>query len=89
MRLGRRNSPSWPGLSRPSTIWLKEDVDARHKAGHDEGGDMNAWDDPRIARGMEKQFGERRARIAEKAMARKTPVETAKGQTIIRAAGHH
>jgi 2-keto-4-pentenoate hydratase len=43
---------------------LKEDVDARHKAGHDEGGDMNAWDDPRIARGMEKQFGERRARIA-------------------------
>jgi 2-keto-4-pentenoate hydratase len=25
---------------------------------------MNAWDDPRIARGMEKQLGERRARIA-------------------------
>ena len=28
---------SWPGLSRPSTICLlPEDVDARHKAGHDE-----------------------------------------------------
>src|SRR3954464_4795691 len=25
---------------------------------------MNAWEDPRIARGMEKQLGERRARIA-------------------------
>ena len=25
---------------------------------------MNAWDDPRIARGMEQQLGERRARIA-------------------------
>lgn len=25
---------------------------------------MNAWDDPRIARGMEKQLGQRRARIA-------------------------
>src|SRR5882724_2637572 len=31
--------PSWPGLSRPSTSFLLErskDVDARHKAGHDE-----------------------------------------------------
>ena len=31
--------PSWPGLSRPSTSFLlrfSEDVDARHKAGHDE-----------------------------------------------------
>jgi monoamine oxidase len=30
--------PSWPGLSRPSTSWIlaKKDVDARHKAGHDE-----------------------------------------------------
>src|SRR6267154_676187 len=28
---------SWPGLSRPSTIFsIKQDVDARHKAGHDE-----------------------------------------------------
>src|SRR3954470_7052755 len=27
-------------------------------------GDMNAWDDPRIARGMQKQLAERRARIA-------------------------
>ena len=27
-------SPSWPGLTRPSTSWpKKEDVDARHKAG--------------------------------------------------------
>jgi hypothetical protein len=28
---------SWPGLSRPSTSWLrvKKDVDARHKVGHD------------------------------------------------------
>src|SRR5262245_59240098 len=26
---------SWPGLSRPSTPLLSEDVDARHKAGHD------------------------------------------------------
>jgi hypothetical protein len=26
---------SWPGLSRPSTIFfIKQDVDARHKAGH-------------------------------------------------------
>ena len=30
--------PSWPGLSRPSTSCsvAKKDVDARHKAGHDE-----------------------------------------------------
>jgi hypothetical protein len=31
--------PSWPGLSRPSTFFLPQDckdVDARHKAGHDE-----------------------------------------------------
>jgi hypothetical protein len=31
--------PSWPGLSRPSTSFLldgNKDVDARHKAGHDE-----------------------------------------------------
>jgi len=26
---------SWPGLSRPSTSSFKQDVDARHKAGHD------------------------------------------------------
>ena len=26
---------SWPGLSRPSRLW-SQDVDARHKAGHDE-----------------------------------------------------
>jgi Fe-S oxidoreductase len=26
---------SWPGLSRPSTTSLKQDVDARHEAGHD------------------------------------------------------
>ncbi len=38
----RRTQPSWPGLSRPSTSFLneKEDVDARHKAGHDESGDF-------------------------------------------------
>src|SRR5205814_3168697 len=33
-------SPSWPGLTRPSTSSLRttatKDVDARHKAGHDE-----------------------------------------------------
>jgi hypothetical protein len=30
--------PSWPGLSRPSTTcFKKKDVDARHKAGHDDG----------------------------------------------------
>src|SRR5579872_4206464 len=32
-------NPSWPGLSRPSTPFFsdasKQDVDARHKAGHD------------------------------------------------------
>jgi hypothetical protein len=31
--------PSWPGLSRPSTSLLLrdgKDVDARHKAGHDD-----------------------------------------------------
>jgi FAD/FMN-containing dehydrogenase/Fe-S oxidoreductase len=28
---------SWPGLSRPSTTSLKQDVDAQHEAGHDEG----------------------------------------------------
>ena len=29
--------PSWPGLSRPSTLFsaASKDVDARHKAGHD------------------------------------------------------
>jgi hypothetical protein len=29
---------SWPGLSRPSTtfFFLRQDVDARHKAGHDD-----------------------------------------------------
>ena len=35
----RRLRSSWPGLSRPSTSFLTEcgeDVDARHKAGHDE-----------------------------------------------------
>jgi len=33
------NSWSWPGLSRPSTFFPSEtkDVDARHKAGHDDG----------------------------------------------------
>src|SRR5436305_851916 len=34
------SQPSWPGLSRPSTSSLRhgsEDVDARHKAGHDGG----------------------------------------------------
>jgi hypothetical protein len=36
---GRRPFSSWPGLSRPSTSLLlqrSQDVDARHKAGHDE-----------------------------------------------------
>jgi Fe-S oxidoreductase len=28
---------SWPGLSRPSTTSLEQDVDARHEAGHDGG----------------------------------------------------
>src|ERR1700709_731551 len=40
MRVGwlRAQYPSWPGLSRPSTSYfaISEDVDARHKAGHDE-----------------------------------------------------
>ena len=35
----RYYSSSWPGLSRPSTSFVietsKQDVDARHKAGHD------------------------------------------------------
>ncbi len=31
------SKPSWPGLSRPSTPFLKQDVDARRKAGHDGG----------------------------------------------------
>jgi hypothetical protein len=35
------------------------------------------------------QKAERRARIAEKAMARKPMVELPREQTIIRAAGHH
>jgi FAD/FMN-containing dehydrogenase/Fe-S oxidoreductase len=30
------SNPSWPGLSRPSTTSLNKDVDARHKAGHDD-----------------------------------------------------
>src|SRR5688572_336098 len=39
--MSRIHSSSWPGSSRPSTSFLavcaeKEDVDARHKAGHDE-----------------------------------------------------
>ena len=36
--MGNRKFLSWPGLSRPSTSlrYFKEDVDARHKAGHDE-----------------------------------------------------
>jgi hypothetical protein len=38
-KFARLASPSWPGLSRPSTPSLLrggKDVDARHKAGHDE-----------------------------------------------------
>ena len=38
-RLAERSMPSWPGLSRPSTSLPHQeskDVDARHKAGHDE-----------------------------------------------------
>ncbi len=31
----RDPSPSWPGSSRPSTSSPKQDVDARHRAGHD------------------------------------------------------
>jgi error-prone DNA polymerase len=35
--VARRSMPSWPGLSRPSTPSFDgQDVDARHKAGHDE-----------------------------------------------------
>ena len=39
-------SPSWPGLSRPSTSFPRQgiqDVDARHKAGHDGRGSSLAW----------------------------------------------
>jgi len=33
------HSPSWPGLSRPSTFFsASKDVDARHKAGQDSDG---------------------------------------------------
>src|SRR5581483_1798805 len=35
----QKQTPSWPGLSRPSTISFVrriQNVDARHKAGHDE-----------------------------------------------------
>ncbi len=32
-----QSNSSWPGSSRPSTSFLKQDVDARHKAGHDGG----------------------------------------------------
>jgi acyl-CoA synthetase (NDP forming) len=35
-RAPRQPSPSWPGSSRPSTSSFGQDVDARHKAGHDE-----------------------------------------------------
>ncbi len=31
------SNSSWPGSSRPSTSFSKQDVDARHKAGHDGG----------------------------------------------------
>ena len=50
--LGRcLRSASWPGLSRPSTpLFEKQDVDARHKAGHD-GGE---------ARGNERGVGQHR-----------------------------
>jgi FAD/FMN-containing dehydrogenase/Fe-S oxidoreductase len=37
----KESQPSWPGLSRPSTPSLnvrKQDVDARNKSGHDDGG---------------------------------------------------
>jgi FAD/FMN-containing dehydrogenase/Fe-S oxidoreductase len=33
----RESKSSWPGSSRPSTSSLQQDVDARHKAGHDGG----------------------------------------------------
>ena len=39
---------------------------------------MNAWDDPRIARGMEKQLGTRRARIAAPATHAKLAAEPAR-----------
>ena len=39
---------------------------------------MNAWDDPRIARGMEKQLGDRRARIAAGETPRPDPSRTAR-----------
>jgi hypothetical protein len=38
-KLGFQNTPSWPGLSRPSTSFSqrrRQDVDARDKPGHDE-----------------------------------------------------
>src|SRR5262245_17235448 len=38
--------------------------DGRCAASSGRGPNMNAWDDPRIARGMQKQLAERRARIA-------------------------
>src|SRR5689334_23265010 len=38
--------------------------DGRCAASSGRGCNMNAWDDPRIARGMQKQLAERRARIA-------------------------
>src|ERR1700750_2941618 len=46
---------SWPGLSRPSTTSVesqsKQDVDARHKAGHDERG-MTIEDDIAFLEGI-------------------------------------
>src|SRR6185437_10345009 len=43
-------SSSWPGLSRPSTPCRrkKKGVDARHKAGHDDGGLSNSLRRPRL-----------------------------------------
>src|SRR5262249_35264654 len=46
----RRIRSSWPGLSRPSTSFLNaraEDVDARHRAGHDESEISIAYDSVR------------------------------------------
>ena len=42
---------SWPGLTRPSTTFsfAKQDVDARHKAGHDEKKNKKAEKDGTIA----------------------------------------
>jgi hypothetical protein len=39
---------SWPGLTRPSTTFCfgKQDVDARHKAGHDEKKNKKAGSNP-------------------------------------------